>query len=140
MFAPGSQRPPKADNRRKSPRWWMCRTAEVFCGAHREPITCRIADLSEGGARLMIPARLLAGLPRTFTLALFRDGSVNRDCKVVWTDQWNLGVKFTSGWYSAFDMSAASRHQPKQRRIAHSATVTIRRRLRGARRAICPKG
>jgi hypothetical protein len=125
MRAPGSQRPPKADNRRKSPRWWMCRTAEVFAGVGKEPIMCRIVDLSDGGARLVIPARVLAALPRTFTLALFRDGSVNRDCKVVWTDKWNLGVKFTSGWYSAFDMSTAWRDQPKKRRRVHVAAAAV---------------
>jgi PilZ domain len=135
MLAPGSQRPLKADNRRKSPRWCMCRTAEVFCGTGREPITCRIVDLSEGGARLVIPARLAAALPRTFTLALFRDGSVNRDCKVVWTNKWNLGVKFTSGWYSALDMSTAPRRQPKQRRIAHLAGAAMRGRSPVARPA-----
>lgn len=126
MLVAGSQRPLKADNRRKSPRWWMCRTAEVFCGTGRVPIACRIVDLSDGGARLVIPARLLAALPRSFTLALFRDGSVNRDCKVVWTDKWNFGVKFTSGWYSAFDVSAASRHQAKRRPIAHVAAAALR--------------
>jgi hypothetical protein len=127
MLAPGSQRPPKADNRRKSPRWLMCRTAEVFYGAGKEPIVCRIVDLSDGGARLVVPARLAAGLPRTFTLALFSDGSVNRDCKVVWTDKWNLGVKFTSGWYSAFDMSSASRRRPGKRRGAVVAAAAMRR-------------
>ena len=126
MLAPGGHGLTKAENRRKSPRLWMCRTAEVFCGAGREPITCRIIDLSDGGARLAIPARLLAGLPRTFTLALFRDGSVNRECKVVWTNTWNLGVKFTSGWYSAFDMSATSRLRPKKRGVAQFAAAAFR--------------
>jgi hypothetical protein len=126
MLARGSHGSAKADNRRKSPRRWMCRTAQIFGGTGKESIVCRIIDLSDGGARLAVPARLLAALPRSFTLALFRDGSVNRDCKLVWTNQWNLGVRFTSGWYSAFDISTASRPQPKKRRVAHLAAAATR--------------
>jgi hypothetical protein len=126
MLAPGSHGSAKADNRRKSPRRWMCRTAEIFCGTGKAPVTCRIIDLSDGGARLAIPVRLLAGLPRSFTLALFGDGSVNRDCKVVWTNSWNLGVKFTSGWYSAFDVSTPFRVRPKRRGVAHVVTAGMR--------------
>jgi hypothetical protein len=32
-------------------------------------------------------------------LVLFRDGSVKRDCQVMWTDGRYVGVKFTSDWY-----------------------------------------
>ena len=41
-------------------------------------------------------SRGLADLPRHFTLNLFKDGSVRRDCEVVWTDSKFVGVKFTS--------------------------------------------
>jgi hypothetical protein len=35
-------------------------------------------------------------LPHHFTLNLFKDGSVKRDCEVVWIDTRFVGVKFTS--------------------------------------------
>ncbi len=90
---------PQGPEHRKSPRQWTNRAAEVLCGADK-PIHCTVVDLSDGGARLAV-AGPVTGLPRTFTLALFKDGSLNRDCEVVWTDRRNLGVKFVSGWYAA---------------------------------------
>ena len=56
---------------------------------------CVIWDISDGGARLAV-GHSLTDLPRHFTLNLFKDGSVRRDCEVVWTDTKFVGVKFTS--------------------------------------------
>jgi hypothetical protein len=71
------------------------RAATVTFTAEKPPVSCVIWDISEGGARLAI-AHPLATLPRHFTLNLFKDGSVRRDCEVVWTDARFVGVKFTS--------------------------------------------
>jgi hypothetical protein len=57
-----------------------------------------IIDLSDSGARISWP---VAAAARHFTLALFEDGSVQRECEVVWTNGRFVGVKFVSGWYTA---------------------------------------
>ncbi len=79
--------------KRKNARHPMRRAAEVVFDAHEPPVPCVIWDMSEGGARLAV-ARSLTGLPSTFTLVLYKDGSVRRDCEVVWTDPRYVGVKF----------------------------------------------
>jgi hypothetical protein len=101
---------PQGPEHRKSPRRWTNRTAEVLCGADK--LHCTVVDLSDGGARLAMAAPL-AGLPRTFTLALFKDGSLNRDCEVVWTNRLNLGVKFISGWYAALTRDATAKRRSR---------------------------
>jgi hypothetical protein len=84
LLVPGGNGSIRGTNRRKSPRRWIYRAAAVFCGAVKKPIPCEIVDLSDSGARLIIALRLLVELPDTFTLALFDDGGVYRDCMVVW--------------------------------------------------------
>jgi hypothetical protein len=71
----------------------MRRAAEVVFGAHQAPVRCVIWDMSDGGARLAV-AHPLADLPGTFTLVLYKDGSVQRNCEVVWTDARYVGVRF----------------------------------------------
>jgi hypothetical protein len=89
---------PSPQELRKSQRSSMHRVAEIILTANKQPVRCKIRDMSDGGARLAI-AYPLASLPPTFTLVLFRDGSVKRDCQVMWTDGRYVGVKFTSDWY-----------------------------------------
>ena len=71
----------------------MRRAAEIILGEHEPPVRCVIWDISDGGARLAV-AYPLASLPRTFTLALYKDASVQRHCEVVWIDTKYVGVKF----------------------------------------------
>ena len=80
--------------KRKSLRRFMRRPAEVILREGQPPVRCVIWDMSDGGARLAI-AYPMADLPRTFTLSLFGDASVQRQCQVVWTDTRYVGVKFT---------------------------------------------
>jgi hypothetical protein len=72
----------------------MRRAATVSFGAARAPVDCVIWDMSEGGARLAV-ALPLAELPPRFTLNLFKDCAVQKDCEVVWSDKRFVGVKFT---------------------------------------------
>jgi hypothetical protein len=88
-------------NLRKSARCAMRHVGEMILWTHAVRFPCKVLDMSEGGARLSI-SRTLPRLAHTFTLALFKDGSLNRDCKIVWTDGRSVGVKFTSDWYSGF--------------------------------------
>jgi PilZ domain-containing protein len=83
---------------RRSSRRLTRRHAEITFSAQESPVRCVIWDMSDGGARLSV-AHPLAGLPHTFTLALFKDASVQRNCEVVWTDTKYVGVKFISEWY-----------------------------------------
>jgi PilZ domain len=76
----------------------MHRAAEIIFGENGQPIRCRISDMSDSGARLAL-AFPVAHIPRTFTLVLFKDASVRRDCELVWTDRRYIGIKFLSRWY-----------------------------------------
>jgi hypothetical protein len=84
----------RSREQRKSVRRFRRRAATVSFGAEKPSVKCVIWDISEGGARLAIALRS-ADLPHHFTLNLFRDGSVQRNCEVVWTDKRFVGVKFT---------------------------------------------
>jgi hypothetical protein len=90
----------RPEDRRKSRRRWMRRKAEIIVGAHASPLPCVILDLSASGARLAASSPS-ANLPRHFTLMLFKDGSMQRDCEIVWSDRHYAGVKFVSEWYGA---------------------------------------
>jgi hypothetical protein len=90
---------PKGPESRKSPRRWTRRAAEMIFGADEQPAPCVIIDLSDGGARLAMNHQIAAS-NGVFTLSLFKDRSVQRDCQVVWTDRRYVGVKFISEWYA----------------------------------------
>ena len=79
---------------RKSLRRFTRRAATLTFGDQRPSVDCVIWDISEGGARLAV-ALPLANLPHHFTLNLFRDENVQRNCEVVWMDKRYVGVKFT---------------------------------------------
>jgi hypothetical protein len=79
--------------KRKKPRHPMRRAAEVIFGPHEAPVPCVVWDMSDSGARLAI-ARPMTELPKTFSLVLYKDGSVARNCEVVWLDARYVGVRF----------------------------------------------
>jgi len=58
-------------DKRRSPRRYTRRLAEVIAAGHEQPIDCVLHDISDGGARLnfFIP---LMRLPRTFSCCSFR--------------------------------------------------------------------
>jgi hypothetical protein len=78
----------------------MRRNAEIILGADASSLPCVILDLSDSGARLAV-SFVSANLPRRFALTLFKDGSLQRDCEVVWRDRHYAGVRFVSEWYGA---------------------------------------
>lgn len=76
----------------------MRRAAELAVSGKGDRIRCRILDMSDGGARLAVYVPVPT-LPRTFTLVLFKDASLQRNCEMVWTDGRYIGVRFVSKWY-----------------------------------------
>lgn len=85
---------------RKSPRHAMHRAAGIIIDENAKPIRCRICDMSDGGARLALLSPV-ANIPQNFTLVLFKDASVRRECELVWSARRFIGIKFCSGWYGA---------------------------------------
>jgi hypothetical protein len=91
----------------------MRRGAQLIFGAQEPRISCVILDISDGGARLSV-THPLEDLPHTFTLIMFKDASVRRNCEVVWTDTRYVGVKFVSEWYTTTP-SSPPRNTPDTR-------------------------
>lgn len=85
------------------------------------PIRCVLHDISDGGARLGLADRGIS-LPRSFTLALYQ-GSVWRECEMVWSNGRFIGVKFISKWHN--EPAKARRDKPG------SADSAARRPSRG---------
>ncbi len=98
---------PRPEEQRKFLRRPMHRAAELRFDMQEQRARCRIWDMSDGGARLSV-SHPIAKLPPIFTLVLFKDASVQRDCQVVWTDSRFVGIKFISCWYG----------EPKPKRTA----------------------
>jgi hypothetical protein len=85
----------RSREQRKNLRRFTRRAATLTLGDQKPSVDCVIWDISEEGARLAV--RLpMPDLPQHFTLNLFRDERVRRQCEVVWTDRRFVGVKFTA--------------------------------------------
>lgn len=56
------------------------------------PLVCLLWDISDGGARLVIPAPEV--LPDQFHLLTSRKERPGRLCRVVWRSGANVGLKF----------------------------------------------
>lgn len=80
-------------DQRKAKRRPMRRSALVAFAAVGKPLPCVVWDMSDGGARLAI-ACPTADVPHEFHLILTKDGSVRRNCELVWTNARFVGVKF----------------------------------------------
>jgi hypothetical protein len=78
---------------RKTVRRPRRRAAKVILGPGKPFVNCRIWDISEDGACLVVQ-HPMADLPRRFILSRLKDGSAKRDCEVVWTDTRFVAVKF----------------------------------------------
>jgi len=81
---------PMFRERRTSLRRVVDCPGSIVFGTNAEPRDCLIADISDGGARLVAPA----GLPEEFALTV-KDGSeVNHRCRVVWRLDDEIVVEF----------------------------------------------
>jgi hypothetical protein len=79
-----------ATNQRKAKRTALGRKAWISFGTN--PMECRVVDVSHGGARLV--AQFSAEIPQKLELMFTRDGSVSRQCSIVWQTASELGVRF----------------------------------------------
>jgi hypothetical protein len=84
----------RSREQRKSLRRFTRRAATLNFDGGTRSVPCVIWDISDGGARLAVGLPL-ADLPHQFTLNIFADGSVQRNCEMVWIDKRFVGVKFT---------------------------------------------
>ena len=77
-------------NNRKSRRTVVNRIGWIVVGLRT--YECLIADVSESGAGLVTDAE--QDIPLSFELLFTRDGSVKRQCFVVWRVKNQIGVQF----------------------------------------------
>jgi len=78
-------------NRRKSVRRAIGYRAKIIASDGSWERDCRVLDVSQTGAKLAVEP---AELPRNFTLALSMLGNATRRCRVVWTANREVGVRF----------------------------------------------
>jgi hypothetical protein len=55
---------------------------------------CTMSDISDGGAQLVISE--IEDLPNELLLSLSRDGTVRRQCELVWREAGRIGVRFVT--------------------------------------------
>lgn len=77
--------------RRKHARGKLNRVAQFYSEICPNPRACMVTDISEGGARLYSEI----AMPPVFTLSMMHaDGTIERECRVVWQLGGELGVEF----------------------------------------------
>ena len=79
-------------DRRSSPRKTVVQTAWLNLGGDIPPIICVLWDISETGARLVIPSP--ESLPDQIYLLMARDERPGRPCRVMWRKGTDVGLEF----------------------------------------------
>ena len=78
---------------RKSRRFKIAAPALIHDVDGDEVMACTVRDISKTGAGLELNQAVQ--LPRSFSLALTRDGNVRRSCELVWQRALVAGVRFS---------------------------------------------
>jgi hypothetical protein len=78
---------------RKSRRHFVANGARIVWDGSSSPQDCRILDVSAHGARLELETA--ATLPNKFMLLLSHDGSLRRQCSVIWRSENAVGIEFS---------------------------------------------
>ena len=81
---------------RKRPRRQNHYRVKILIGETGPLLGCTIADVTQGGARLVLDEE--AQQPDRFLLLLSSPGGARRVCHVVWRDGLTVGVEFPEGW------------------------------------------
>jgi len=79
-------------DRRKGKRRYVVHGARIVCDGGSGLQSCRMLDVSAFGAQLELENALT--LPDKFVLLLSHDGSLRRQCIVVWRKQSAVGIEF----------------------------------------------
>ena len=79
--------------RRRQQRGRTLKSARILLYRHTSVIDCSVRNLSEGGACLNVETTL--GIPDRFDVMFDADKSI-RSCRLVWHNQKQVGVQFTS--------------------------------------------
>jgi hypothetical protein len=77
---------------RRSKRHYVLTGARIVLADGVNMEACRMVDVSSGGARLELAKA--STVPDQFVLLLSHDGSLQRQCSVVWRSDTALGVEF----------------------------------------------
>jgi hypothetical protein len=67
-------------------------SAWIDLGPAAAPRHCTVLDVSEDGARLLLPSR--APLPSEFSLLFTRYGMIRRRCRLIWHSGVEVGVSY----------------------------------------------
>lgn len=86
--------------RRRSLRVQVQIPAWIDCGDGSQPRNATIVDLSDDGARITVAST--ADLPKKFWVALAKDKTKRRYCRVVFRSETQVGVQFLSANQSDF--------------------------------------
>lgn len=81
-----------SSDRRKDKRRDVAHGARIVCHEGSGLQNCRMLDVSAFGAQLELEKALT--LPDKFVLLLSHDGTLRRQCSVVWRTQNTVGVEF----------------------------------------------
>jgi PilZ domain len=66
--------------------------AWIDIGDGSRPRRCEVLDVSEGGARIMVPSQ--DQLPKEFWLVLSNERTRRRHCRMVWRSDTQVGVAY----------------------------------------------
>jgi len=81
---------PIFEDRRASPRRVVDCPGSIVCDAQGKTLECVVADISDGGARLVVSG----GVPEEFGLVIDGDTGAEHSCRVVWRLDDEIGVEF----------------------------------------------
>jgi hypothetical protein len=77
---------------RKSARRSVSSPGAVFGTNGKLIVECRLRDVSVSGVQFVLEQE--ADIPKTFLLAMSRDGKVRRQCTLIWQFSIMVGAKF----------------------------------------------
>ncbi len=80
--------------KRKTKRQAIQRRVWIDLGNGAPLIECALGNMSDTGAKLVLPNR--RPLPSQFVLCLASDGRVARKCRIAWKEGDTIGVEFTA--------------------------------------------
>lgn len=81
---------PIFEERRANPRRVVDCPGSIVPGAGAHALDCLVADISDGGARLVVPG----GVPEEFSLVINDGTGAEHSCRVVWRLDDEVGVEF----------------------------------------------